>query len=410
LSLEQAQRLAARQRSESGEAELDVRLADLDRARAGLRRVRVEAGGRWHEQLEQRNRGAPAELCAQVDGLCGPPSRARIIDLSANLEIPLWTGFGLEAEWARAGQLQRAAQARQRAVLGALKREIARAYWAVRAAELLREAAARALSRRTEVAAAIRARFDGGLAPRSDQNRAEAALLRQRAQLAELDGRLATARAELAAALQLEDEVRLTDTPPDQPPPLPPLSAVVADARRRPELALAEARTQAQAQEKRSLESAFWPQVSLFGHAGASNEVLGVNQPRLVGNFSAGLAVNWLALDGFLTWQAARAAEIQQQKLALEQRRIRALLEAEARVAHARLASALARRAPLLEARSLAESTVLLLRRRYQAGAALLIELLQAEDELAELEAAVVSEVVELADAQAALAAARGES
>jgi outer membrane protein len=410
LTLAGAQELALRRRSEIAQADLEVRLAGLERLRAGLRRVRVDAGGQWREQLEQRNAGAPAQLCADLEGLCRPLSRTRVLELSANLEVPLWSGFGLEAEWARAGQLQRAARAQQRARAQALKLEIARAYWTVRWAELLHEAGARALARRAEVAATIRARFDGGLVPRSDQARAEAALLRQQADLAELEGRAVVARAELAAALQLAGEVSLTDSPPEQALPLPPLAQVLAEAARRPELELAAARTQAQLEEKRAIESAYWPQVSLFAQAGASNEVLGVAQDGLVSNFSAGLSVSWRALDGLLTWQAARAAGLEQHKRALDQQRLRALIEAEARVAHARLATALARRAPLVKARALAESTVALLRRRYQAGGALLIELLDAEDELHALDAAVVSQSVEAAEAQAALAAARGES
>jgi hypothetical protein len=52
---------------------------------------------------------------------------------------------------------------------------------------------------------------------------------------------------------------------------------------------------------------------------------------------------------------------------------------------------------------------VALIQRRYQAGAALLIEVLDAEDELAELDAAAAGNAIEIALAQAALAAARGQ-
>src|SRR5439155_24039078 len=153
----------------------------------------------------------------------------------------------------------------------------------------LRDSAARALARRTEVAAVIKARFDGGLAPRTDYGRAQAALLRQRAALAELEGRAAEARADLAAALQIDDRVVLTDDPPADGAALAPLSQALAEARRRrPELELADARVGAQAQEARAIRGALWPELSLFAQADAQNEALGVTQPSLIGNFSAG--------------------------------------------------------------------------------------------------------------------------
>ena len=115
LSLEEAQAIARRQRSEVAAAALDVRLAGFERLRAGLRRVRVHVSGRWSEQVEQRYVNAPPELCTSIDNLCRPLGRARVVDLSAHLEVPVFTGFGLEAEWSRAGQLERAARAQQRA-------------------------------------------------------------------------------------------------------------------------------------------------------------------------------------------------------------------------------------------------------------------------------------------------------
>jgi len=408
LTLAQAQALARGRRSDLAAGELGVRLGQLERLRAGLRRVRLGAGGRWSEQLEQRFANAPPALCATVDGLCRPLSRDRVIDLWANLEVPVWTGFTLEAEWARAGQLERGARAEQEARRKALNLEVARAYWEVRLAELQYQSAARALARRSEVAAVVKARFDGGLAPRTDHGRAEGAVLRQRATVAELQGREAEARAELAAALQIDEAIALADDPDDEVA-LPALATVLASAARRPELAAAQARTEAQAQQVRAVRGTYWPEISLFARAEAQNQALGVTQPGLMGNFSAGVQASWQALDGFLTWQAVQVAEVERDRLVLEQERLRHLVDAEVRRAHARLAGALAQRRPLAEARALAETTVALTRRRYQAGTSLLIELLDAEDELAQLDAAVVGKAVEIAEAQAALAAAGGE-
>jgi outer membrane protein TolC len=411
LSLKGALERAFKQHSDLAIADLEVRLARIQKVRAALRRVRVRLDGRWSEQRERRYVGASAELCAGQGLACGGWARARVVDASAQLELPLWTGMALEAEWARARHLERASLAERRARRLALTLEVTRAYWTVRWMELLRQSARQALERRVLVAASIKARFGAGIAPRTDQGRAQTAMLRQRAQLSELEGRLAEARADLGAALELDPSFVLTDDPPAAPPPLPSLALALDQARRqRPELEAAGARTAAQDEQARIVRGALWPEVSLFARAEARNELLGIPQPDLIRHYSAGLLFSWLSLDGLATWQDARAAELDRQKAGHQGARIAQLVDAEVRRAHGQLAAALAERAPLLEAQAIARDTVTLIQRRYQAGAALLIEVLDAEDELAELDAAAAGNAVDIAVAQAALASARGQS
>lgn len=411
LSLQGAVERAMSRRSELATAELDVRLARIERVRAALRRVRLRLDGRWSEQRERRFVGASAELCAAQGISCGGWARARVIDAAAQVELPLWTGMALEAEWSRARHLERASQAEQRARRRDLKLEVTRAYWTVRWLELLRTSAQQALERREQVAAAIKARFGAGIAPRTDQGRAESARLRQRAQLAELEGRLTEARADLGAALQIDPAFTLTDDPPTTAPVLPSLAGALAEARRqRPELEAAGARTAAQGEQARVVRGALWPEISLFARAEAHNELLGIPQPNLIRHYSAGLLFSWLSLDGLAIWQDARAAELERQKLGHEGQRLAHLIDAEVRRAHGQLAAAVAERTPLLEAQAIARDTVALIKRRYQAGAALLIEVLDAEDELAELDAATVGNAIDIAVGQAALMAAQGQS
>src|SRR5687768_15065497 len=168
LSLQEAVALARARRPEIAGAELDVRLARLGMLRAGLSRVQLGLEGRWGEQVEHLYVNAPPGLCASIEGLCQPTQRRRVIDLSATLEVPLWTGMRLEAGWSKARQLERAAQAQQRSRRRTLTLEVAEAYWTVRLAELLRDTAERALVRRTGVANILQARADAGLAPRTD--------------------------------------------------------------------------------------------------------------------------------------------------------------------------------------------------------------------------------------------------
>jgi outer membrane protein TolC len=407
LTLAEAVAVARSRRPEVAEADLEVRLARLGLLRAALERVQLTVGGRWTEQVESGTLDAPAELCRSLPGYCRPEGRARTVEGSASLVVPLWTGFGLEAQWSRARQLERAAQAGKGARLRTITLEVSGAYWTVRWAELLLEAARAALARRAEVASTIKARYGAGITPRGDLNRAETAVLRQHAALVELEGRATQARAELASALQLDEEIALADQP--IAAVLPPLAEVLADAERaRPELAMASAQVEAQRQQARSLRGAYWPQVQLFARADASNEALGIRQPQLVGNVAAGLLVSWLAFDTLSTFTAARAADLEKDRLAAERERLRFAVRTEVRAAHSRLATALGRRQALTQARALAENTLELIRRRYHAGAALLIEVLEAENELEAVVTDVVGNEIEMALAGASLTAARG--
>jgi outer membrane protein len=410
LSLTDAITVARQHRAEVGQAALDVQLARQGLLRAGLQRVRLTLEGRVSEQVDRLYVNAPSELCQSVEGLCQPATRARLFDLAANLSIPVWTGFGLEAGWSRARALERAAHAQQRAQLRALTLEVSRAYWSVRWAELQREAAGRALERRGAVASLIKARADAGIAPRPDLNRAEIAVLRQQAQVAEAEGRVAEAHAGLGAALEIEGPIILIDNPPPQGRPLPKLADMLATASRlRPELERARAEALAQRHRVSQIEGDFWPHLSLFGRAEARNEAFGVPQPNLIGYYSAGVTLSWLAFDSLTTFEAARSAELEQQKLSLEAQRMVHVIEAEVRAAHARLSGTLARQAPLEKARVLAEATVDLLRRRYQSGGALLLEVLAAQEELESVEASAIESAIAVAEAQAALDAAVGQ-
>src|SRR5688500_6189206 len=248
LTLEQAIELAGQRRAEMAGAELDVKLARLGVLRAGLDRIRLRVEGQWGEQVERLHVNAPPALCESIDRRCQPAQRRRVLDLSASVEIPVWSGLELEAGWSRARALERAALARQRGRRRSLRLEVATAYWTARHAELLRDTARRALERRREVAGLIKARADSGLAARSDRDRAEIAALRQQALVAELDGQAAQANTALASVLQVEGELQLADDPAARAPILPPLATLLAEAEERPELA--EARAESVASEQ----------------------------------------------------------------------------------------------------------------------------------------------------------------
>src|SRR5205814_1941208 len=103
--------------------------------------------------------------------------------------------------------LDSAARARRRALLRSLTVEVTAAYWDARRADLLRAVAERGLQRKAGLAAALTSRTRAGVVPPTDSHRAQAAALRQRALIAELTGRAEEARARMAAALQIDEEV-----------------------------------------------------------------------------------------------------------------------------------------------------------------------------------------------------------
>ncbi len=407
MGLADAVALAQHRRAEIGQAALDVELARLGRWRAGLKRVRLTLDGRISEQVERRNINAPAAVCESFEGACDPAGRVRLIDLTANLEVPIFTGFGLEASWSEARLRERAARAAFRAQSSTLALEVTRAYWAVRSTELARQTARRALTRRREMAEIIVARAEAGIAPKPDVHRARIAVLRQEAELARWDAEVTEARAEFASALQIEDELTLTEDPPIATA-APSLDEALARARQRPEVEQASSNAEAERHRVGTVRGDLWPHLSLFARADARNEAFGLPQPRLIGSYSAGLLASWLLFDSFTTYQAVRSAEAEQRKIALQAERVIHEALAEVRTAHARLQGAMARLPPLRQAQGLAEGSLDLLRRRYQTGHALLLEVLSAEEELETLEIEVIAATIAVAETRAALFAAMG--
>jgi outer membrane protein TolC len=411
LSLADALAFARRHRSEVGQADIDIRLARLNILRAQLQHVHLTIEGSFSEQYQQINVNAPLQLCLQFGEACNVGSEGHIVNLSGNLSVPLWSGMTIEAETTRARALGRAAQAQKRATLRAIILEVTSAYWAVRRVELLLHVEEASIQRDMEIAASTRARVDAGIAPLADYNRAQTAILGKRSSILDFEARLAEARAQLGAALQIDDTFELTDDPLTVVPSLPPLEMALREAARtRPEIAATRAELEAQHAQVRSAQGMLWPQVNVFAQASATNQFIGVPQPSLIGNFVAGVSVNWLAFDMLTTWNNVREARFARDRAAASTTRVGYTVSAEVRAAHARLDKTVAQRATIEHAIELAVSTLDIIKRRYKAGTALLIEVIDAEEELLRLESQQVDNAVGIAEAQAALDAARGAS
>jgi outer membrane protein len=408
LSLQEALALARLRRSEIAQADVEVRLADLNTERAALSRFQLTLEGRLAAQVQRLYVNAPPLICLSLGARCNNTESARPLGLSAGLTVPIWSGFKLEAQGQQAELLLGASRAQKRSQVLAVDLETALVYWAARKQELLRKLAERTAGRAETIAKVTRARVEAGISPATDYKRAHTAALRARLAVDDLAAELERARIDLALALQIDEEVVLTSDPAASTPPLPPLDRMLADAAgNHPTLQAAAAQLGAAEQQVRAARADWRPQLSAFGTADASNEAFGVQHERLTANFVAGLALSW-RLQGLDTHHAVRQADLERERTHHQAQRQQLQLHAQLRQAHSRLRRAMERREPLELAVSTARNTVELVQRRYDAGTALVLEVLTAEGELQLLEVAVIENSIELAEARALLDAARG--
>jgi outer membrane protein len=409
LSLADALALAKSRRSESVQAAIDVKLAGVDVLRAGLQRVHLTLDANYSDGYQRLNIGATAAECGVVQGACSTDGHEQLFVSTAALSIPVWSGLAVEAAWSRANRLVDAAEARRRSAWRSIELETASAYWAVRRAELLVDTNVKAHERSSQVVAITKARVDAGIAPAVDYMRARSSMLIEEAEISDLQGQSDDARAQLGSALQIDEPIVLTEVPSERNVVLAPLGEIVAQAeRRRPEVVAAQATFDAQKAQVRITSGAFWPQLSLFGNADAQNQFLGIPQSNIVGTFSAGVKVDWQIFDSLSTYTAYQQEKLTAERFAEDRRRVVYVVRAEVQSAYMRMKAALERRGPLADALQVARAGLELIQRRYEAGTALVIEVLQAQTDLRQVELSLVNNAIDVSLLQTTLDAARG--
>jgi outer membrane protein TolC len=416
LSLQDAVTLARTSRSEAAQAEIDLERAQLGVLRAKLERVKLTIVGQGSVQAQDLNVQITGDttgasmVCMFSPLLCD--TEAHRYGGTADLVIPIWSGFAVEADLSRARWTERAAQAQKRVTARTVGLDAARAYWAVRRVELLRDVEAEAVRRDQEIEQIVRARVVSGVAPQVDLNRALVSTLREQSNLASLAGQVSEARAQLAAALQVDDEVALTEDPSAHAQLLLPLGDAVATARsERPELVASQAQVMAQGEAVRAAKGPYWPQLSLFAHADIANANVvftTLPQEELFANFAAGAQVTWTLFDTLTTWAIVKDARFQLHRLQQDRVRAGVLVDADVKGAYARVTRTLAQKSPLEQAVAVARDNLEIIRRRYEAGDALVIELLDAQVQLLQAESSRIDNAVALAQADAELQAALG--
>jgi outer membrane protein len=363
--------------------------------------------------------------CAGAPNLCAQGLHRA--DLSFDLKVPFWTGFTLEANLASAQQRERSSVTARRRGLRDLTADVTRAYWEVRRRELALEALDRLTPGFHELEELTRERVRSGVAPVVDSNRARAAMLSVSTQRVSVERDLEQARAELGSLLQLEEPVLLTDDPMRYRAQLPPLDEVLHEASKgRHELTEARGAVSIAEQELRAARGAYWPQLSLVvrerlslvgepydpstGDAPTASTATPTYFVVPTQNFYAGVQMSWNLFEMMGTWLRVRDATLARDRSLAQKEQRRYQIAAEVRTAHAELDQALRLKAPTSLAAALAREDIDLLRKRYSTGAVQLFDVLTAQDELLQSELDLVNRSVDVVEADARMAKARGRS
>lgn len=367
--------------------------------------------------FQEQCRGLPGGQ--YVPGYGVTTSAIGLFNLSASLTVPIFSGFRVGANVARARYTKEAAQAGIRLSQRNVALDVLRSYWGIRRVELQLGVSRQALSRYDDAVKVVQARVRAGLAPPADLNRMETRRQRELARQADLDGSAREGRVQLAVALGLPGAELVLDEEPVVPtaPPADPAAVdrLLADAQGgRQEMLASRRQTQAAQETVRMARSGYFPQLSgvalfQFGN-NPFNPLLGSRSANdnpnpftnVTGSLFLGASLTLNLFDTLNTYTAVRDARYEVARLEQEQRRLGRLVEADVRTVNARLLKLYATRQPLQRTAELARDTLDIIERRYRNGDALILDFLDAELDLLNAE-------IDLANSTALIASTWGE-
>lgn len=229
----------------------------------------------------------------------------------AGFELDLWGRVKRSLESARA-QVD-ASEADLRAVRLVLTADVAQAYFAWRALVEVGDVLSRTVAARRDAVDVLRVRFDAGLSPELDLNRARVEVASLDAEMAEVARRreqalnalaVLTGRPPGAFPVQALPAGAAQSAPPTIPPGLP--SALL---QRRPDLAASAALLRARTAEIGVAEAAQFPTIRLTGSAGFESLELGSLLGRPSQFWQVGPSVSLPLFDGGKTRANIRGAE-----------------------------------------------------------------------------------------------------
>lgn len=391
LTLGEAIDLAIAADPELAKSEIGHDRSRLTQLRAELDRFRFTVDAQLQELWTRANLGGDRE--GALEGGLG------LSNVSANLTVPIFSGFRVESNIARADHLERAARYDVLDERRAIAISVARAYWAVRRIALLADVERGALDRIRNAERIAGARLRAGLSPPIDKSRVEARRLLAEDVIADLDGAGLEASERLAVLLDLPEEVVLVDLPRAPQPPSASLDRLLSVAHEmRPEMKAARARVEAQHEAVRNELSAYYPSLSAYSLlqygnnpslAGAgSRAVFGSANPfeGMAGDFQVGAVLSINLFDTLNTHTSVKYARFEEARRSRECDQVQRGIDREVRVARARVQRFFARATHLKEAERVSRENVDVNRRRYESGEAMVFELLDSEIELKAVE------------------------
>lgn len=278
---------------------------------------------------------------------------------------------------------------------------VARAYYAAAGADELLVARANAEAIATQSLEHAKVRARAGAATEVEVSRAEVAAVRAGQAVAEAGDAQARAYRALATLLGTREAFTAAGLQAQAGPAEPPDEATLVEGalRLRPELASYQHQLEAAASTARSSAWRWAPTLSAFG------TVQGFNYQGFSGDYyswAVGLQLDWTVYDGGVRDAQRRRAWAQHRELAARLELLRDTVTDG--VVEARRALGTRRRAleAALRAAALSRETLRLVRAQYEAGAAMQLELLQAQDSLVSADVAVAQErfALALADLQ----------
>lgn len=335
-------------------------------------------------------------------------------NVSADLRLPLFTGFRVTANVARAKLQRDAATAGVRQSQRGVALDMLRAYWNARRIELQQAVSEQAISRFDEAVKIVNARVKNGLAAGVDLNRIESRRLTEIARRADLAGAASESRAQMAVALGLGGTPLVLTEPPQLPPPpaadVQTVEDILNEARhQRPELRVAQLNTAIQFQQIRMALSTYYPQFSLSGllqfSNNAFNPLIGARDANsssnpfsnITGSVFMGATLSINLFDTLNTYTQVRDARLEHKRLAAEEQRIGRVVESDVRVLHARLLHLYGMREPLLKSRDIAADNLAILEKRYRIGDAMILDLIDGAVELLNIEISLTNQEATIA-------------
>ena len=431
LTLKEAVTLAFQKDPIVEEARIAVDRSRLAVLRSQLDRISVKVDGSISELWSVGNLGGPTvytcaipvignvqldpDSCTSRGGQSSvaqtqyPSGAQGLTNLQARVNVPLFSGFAVEANVALKQRLEDVSTAALRDVRRQTGLAVARAYWAVRRLGILRDVQAAAIERLKDAESVADARVKAGLAPPIDRNRATLSRLQRTATVEDLSGQVREQTVQLAVLLGLDEEVELVDLPEVSEAQPPPLETLVGDAEKgRPDLHRAGLILEAQHQAVRIAKSGYYPQLNgtaLFQYGNnqfnIASGVRGTSTAAnpfngLSGSLTFGLTLSMNFFDTLNTWTGVKDARYEEARLYQERRLADRNVRADVRAAHARVLHLAARRTPLLAARDVARDNLSILDARYKNGDALIIEYMQAQLDLADTELTIADVTAQL--------------